>query len=87
MFRLLNFLSSTRKEEAKEYGTTFTPLSKSGIKHHSNPHIETTVLCDYVQRNEKFHEFERVYRDCIKKDKNQDQDNTIYRMMHQALDA
>ena len=35
----------------------------------------------------KCHKLERGYRDCIKKDKRQDQDNTVYHMMHQALDA
>ena len=29
-----------------------------------------------IQVNEKFHKLERVYRDSIKKDKRQDQDNT-----------
>ena len=39
------------------------------------------------QVNKKFNKLERVYRDCIKKDKRQDHDNTVYRKMHQAFDA
>ena len=38
--------------------------------------------------NVKFYKVQKVYRDCIKKDKRQDQAGyTVYLMMHQVLNA